>query len=357
LVPALAAGVSVGGGERAIPDASGALATARSAFVGRWKRQIGKYVEKRIQDVASQQYADRALALRPLIESGEFARAMELLGGKYDEGPQKQLRKGLVATICLYGADADEVCRLLPSTAANFRFANKNQTSLMLFLATKPARTAVEKLCKAAAPLLEGIGYAADGDLEVVEPEFVFGAMPHVDKPKPPLQLRLGRGRVEVYGRIDSVVRRHGSGNFKGTRYRIVDFKTGKSKSVIAAAVATLLQPQLMLYALALDAIGPVGTGHPKPAEVEDVGYDGVRTAKLPHAAVTPEITERAREVFGAVLDSARDGFYPMLPHPQGCPLMAYAGAYCDFEDICRMRPAFGPDEKTEEEDGEEAQS
>ena len=44
--------------------------------------------------------------------------------------------------------------------------------------------------------------------------------------------------------------------------------------------------------------------------------------------------------------DTARDDSYPLLPHPDGCPVRGARGAYCDFADVCRMRASFAPEEE-----------
>jgi hypothetical protein len=61
--------------------------------------------------------------------------------------------------------------------------------------------------------------------------------------------------------------------------------------------------------------------------------------------AVSVWVDERQRKhwrkVLGAVLDHAREGLFLSLPHPDGCPLLAPWSAFCDFTEVCRLRPGF----------------
>ena len=93
---------------------------------------------------------------------------------------------------------------------------------------------------------------------------------------------------------------------------------------------------------------------------VEQVRIDGVRALQQARDQLTREAAERARTVLGRLLDLARDGFYPALPHPDACPLFRERGAYCDFRKMCRVRPTFGPDEEDPDSDeraGQEVES
>ena len=142
---------------------------------------------------------------------------------------------------------------------------------------------------------------------------------------------------IRLGGQIDAVAR------FSDGTYEIIDFKTGFTTLRESDALHRLLSPQLPLYALAA-AQGHV-PGVPAGSEVRAVTVDRVRSDQgdgqsidLKRASISlPQFGERLGALLGRC---TRDGDFPLLPHPDRCPLSAARGAYCDFEDACRHRAA-----------------
>jgi hypothetical protein len=67
-----------------------------------------------------------------------------------------------------------------------------------------------------------------------------------------------------------------------------------------------------------------------------DQGYG--QSIDLKRASISlPQFGERLGALLGRC---THDGDFPLLPHPDRCPLSAARGAYCDFEDACRHRAA-----------------
>ncbi len=194
----------------------------------------------------------------------------------------------------------------------------------------------MEALCARVRAELGDAGFDPHGDLPVKALELAFGDLDR----GAPLALALGREPIAVRGKIDAVVRRLGDGAVRGTVYRVVDFKTGGASPTEDDLAGSLLKPQLAFYALALEAIAPVDASHPGPFAVERGELDFVRQRKAVSAALGGGVLRRARAVFGGLLDRARDGSYPLAPHPKACPLLSQRGAYCDFSELCRLRPA-----------------
>jgi RecB family exonuclease len=142
---------------------------------------------------------------------------------------------------------------------------------------------------------------------------------------------------IRLSGQVDAVTR------FSDGTYEIIDFKTGQTTLRESDALHRLLSPQLPLYALAASQ-GHV-PGVPAGSTVRAVTVDRVRSDQgegqsidLQRAAVSlPQFGKR----LGALLiRCTHDGDFPLLPHPDRCPLSAARGAYCDFEDACRHRAA-----------------
>jgi len=148
-----------------------------------------------------------------------------------------------------------------------------------------------------------------------------------------PATLPLGARPTVVKGSIDALVRwrRGGAGAIE-----IVDFKTGKAGSGgdKGEVLGTLIKPQLTFYGLVVRAgLIPITAGAP----VRALSYDMVSLNKETRMEVGEETLDRAASTFGALLDRARAGDFPLAPHPASCPLVGGKG-YCDLSDACRMR-------------------
>jgi hypothetical protein len=142
---------------------------------------------------------------------------------------------------------------------------------------------------------------------------------------------------IRLSGKIDAVVR------YSDGTYEIIDFKTGQTTLRETDALNRMLSPQLPVYALAASQ-GHV-PGVPAGSTVRAITVDQVlsdpgegQSIDLPRAAIS--LTQFG-ERLGALLGRCtRDGDFPLLPHPDRCPLSAARGAYCDFIDACRHRAA-----------------
>jgi len=104
--------------------------------------------------------------------------------------------------------------------------------------------------------------------------------------------------------------------------------------------VASVIEPQLALYSLALEAMKPIDPDHRAPVRVTAAELD-----YLCDKAVSVWVDERQRKhwrkVLGAVLDHAREGLFLSLPHPDGCRCWRHGVPFCDFTEVCRLRPGF----------------
>jgi RecB family exonuclease len=316
---------------------------AREGLSARWMRHWERYVAERIGSVEEANRKVQKKALAEVLEGEAFTAVVEALAGGFTaKAPRDQVSKKLYAILCEERGDADAVLARKGELAD--AVAEKNQPMVREKLATKRAQAAITRLCKSVAAALQGVGFDPKGDLELVAAEHAFGAMARDDGLKdPPLLLPLGRSEIPVRGRIDAVLRRRGAGGVEGTAYRVTDFKTGAKSATADEITEQLIRPQLPLYALALEAQGPLRRGHEPPARVEHGELDYVRQADRTTADFGAQVLARLRAALGAILDHARDGTWLAAPHPQGCPLLRERGVYCDHPEICRVRSKFEP--------------
>jgi RecB family exonuclease len=312
------------------------IAAARQGLVSRWQSHLTSYVEARIQPLASLQ--DRIVeSLAGLQDEGALSALMALVGPGLLPTPARDLRRALLEAAAVAKGDAAAVAAAADRVAG--ALAAKHRPSVAAALRSPESRAALEALCARVEAVLGDAGFDPRGDLIVEALELAFGELGD-GAPAPPLALRLGRGAFAVRGKIDLVVRRRGDGSVRGTAYRVVDFKTGGSARTEEEIKDTLLKPQLAFYALALQALAPLDPAHPPPFIIERGELDYVRQKKVVSAELGPAVLKRAQEVFGALLDRARAGSFPLAPHPQACPLLAKRGAFCDFSELCRLRPS-----------------
>jgi len=89
--------------------------------------------------------------------------------------------------------------------------------------------------------------------------------------------------------------RRRGLGDLDGTAYQVADFKSGGKNVRPPEITEELIRPQLPLYALALEAQGPVARGHAAPVQVEQGELDHVKAAARTIAELGPETLGRIR--------------------------------------------------------------
>ena len=310
---------------------------ARTGLVDRWNRECRYAIRLLVPVEELNARARKTLMADSEIPALAEATATLIADGQMAEGPQAGEALG---TPLECGADVAKVSRALDDHAAAQN--KKNAGILGAALAKAEVKKSVKKLCDAAAAVFGCAECAPDGDLEVVKCEHDLAIGVTGPATAKPLQFRLGSGLVAIHGRIDAVIRREGVGKRKGTTYRIVDFKTGRWAPTGDQVFPSLIQPQLPFYALALAAAGPVRDGDRPPVVVEWIGYRAPRVPAEFSGPWSTEMAEHAAAVFGEVLDQARAGFYPLVPHADACPAKKYKGAFCDFRELCRLRTGFG---------------
>jgi RecB family exonuclease len=324
---------------------SDALGLARDGFVVRWSRHLDRYVENLVGDVAEVEEAERKAAMAELKQDARFVALVDAVGAGLADSQMKTLAKNLFGALCRSTAEVDTFLDGLSGATADL--SGKSTRLVEPRLGSPAIKKAAVALHAEARPLLERTGYCRGGDLEVVRAELRFG-----DPDGEPHAIDLGRKSLPVRGSIDLVVRHRGADGGTGTRYRIIDFKTGKTPASPAEITDSVILPQLALYALALEAIGPLARNHSVPVEVSEVALKYVRGRSV---AVPVDQAQRKhwRRVFGAVFAHSRAGVFVTLPHPNGCPLSTAKGAYCDFTEVCRLRPGFRMDADEVDADAE----
>ncbi len=331
----------------AMPGDAEALRIAREGYVGRWLANWSGWVDQRMRSVEEVEAKEGGSALAELdpalVES--VVAALDQHGMK--PGPRLDLAKGVREALVASGGDPQAF--LAAGAIVTGRLKDVHKPKIAAALKKAAAREAVTALCTAGAPLLRGAGYDATGDLEVVGTEVRFGDMPDEDGNKgPPLSLRLGRAAVPVRGSIDLVLRRRGR-NGSGNALRVRDYKTGSLSGKTEHLAVNLLRPQLALYALVVEAAGEELLGKGAVGEVEHLMLDHVKVLKTLQTSVGPDDLARVKTALGQLLDRARDGSFPSLPHPAGCPMISDRGAYCDFPEVCRIRARYEAAEADEE--------
>ena len=323
-----------------------ALVLSRNGLVARWSRFLGGYVSSRIRDVEQVEFLERKGRTKDMKDGTPFgALHAALINGvaAYQHGPIKTIT---FEALCRSGGDVEAFLGELKTLTVGL-----SPKVVEAALCTKPVKKLAAELCAEARPLLAGISYLHGGDLEVVHGELAFG---DAEACSGPHHIDVGREPLPVRGFIDLVVRHRGAEGRTGTCYQVIDFKTGKNRPHVSEIIQQVTEPQLAVYALALEALAPREPKHSPPVRVTRVELDFLRDRPVP-AWVDEEQRKRWREVLGGVFDRARDGSFPPLPHPDGCPLARYMGAYCDFAEVCRMRPeSFTEAEAAQAEEGEE---
>lgn len=328
------------------PGETHAIRTARDGLTARWVRQLAVYAECRIVDVDRLNACTCKSMYAGIGEEPAFMELYETLAAGMAKDPSTKLRANLMA-----------VCRRGPRTLAEFdgarddlfvKIAHTHHARLESLLAKEAVRTQVQAvidLVKALAPDVDKALCNVADDLEVVATELPFGRSAYgADETQAALSLPLGARPLLVNGEIDLVVHRRGPpGLVAGTRYRVIDFKTGSSPGPASRVIEELTQPQLMFYALAVEALPPIVSTHATPVQVESVAFDLLRYLEHPVMPVSREALVRANATIGALVDRARGGRYALVPHPDMCPLLNRHSANCDYAESCRLRPGFDP--------------
>lgn len=315
---------------------------ARAFLAARWQRHFAHYVRARIIGVSAAHHALCKERFSGLRGTPELEAALDAIGPEMRKTPRRELEGALLDALVDCGGEEAGLARS-GERIAGLMSARKNAERVREVFRS-PLPEAVRALCTAARSRIAHLRFAPSGDLRVVRPELEFGRSSRTDS-KPALRLALGRATLEVRGRMDSVERRIGEQTDVLARYRITDFKTGKSRpGRVHQMVQSLVRPQLVFYALALEELGSIEDG--APVHPTEIAYDWVRKLEQIDAWIDDAVLAHARTAFGEVIDAARDGTYAVLPHPDGCPIRGARGAYCDFQGLCRLRATFAPEEE-----------
>jgi hypothetical protein len=325
------------------------LRLAREGLEKRWRKHWERFVAKRVDSVEHANAKARDAVGKRLQDLPEVAALVAfILPAITNKGDAKDAPKKVARAV----VDCDGEAEQFGSALGALMSSNKIRGQLPARLATPEAMKAAQALLAAAAPSLEYPDYHPEGDLEVVATELAFGTIEVNGKVGPALTLPLGREPVAVRGSIDAVLRRRGHQSEPG--FEIRDFKSGSKGSAVLPGdqAVLLLLPQTALYALVAERLGHVGKAK-EQVRVERLNLDYVQgNEKL--EPVAPDRMNQVATVLGKLLDRARDGSFPSLPHPRGCPFLAEYGAYCDFGEVCRIRPGYAPEPPPEEPTGGE---
>jgi hypothetical protein len=327
--------------EKDAPEAP-ALALSRKGQGARWGRYFATYLERRVCEVGEATNELRTERTKGLKNSPAVEAVVDILVPGLKATPRSDLTKLVLQAAADFGNDVEA---FLKDTRLVEGMAKKHQPVIQTSLLDKKTRKKAETLCAEAEKLLVDANFAGNKDLTVVAGEHPFG---ETDAESAPLQLKLGRKTIQVRGFIDLVLHHQGADPGDGAAYQIVDFKTGKTVTRLHRITDSVIEPQLAMYTLALEALNPIGSGQRGPVRVTAAELDYVR-AKAVQVWMDEPQRQHWRKVLGAVLDHARGGFFPPLPHPEGCPLLTERQAYCDFAEICRFRPDYQPSQGEEE--------
>ena len=322
---------------------SEALGLARTGLAARWRAHWPNYVEKRILSVSQARQRVTASRLDELDE-GLIWRVVNHLAAGLSKTARGQTFGALKVAMTRTAG------RLEPITSEAWRLTQqingkKNHAQVAERLSAEPPPASLVELCTQARALTEPYEPADSGDHRVLGLEIPFGKFRETDA-RPRIHLQLGSGEVEVRGFIDVVSQRDGNQKPEVAGVRIEDFKTGSGKPGWREQIdRTFVRPQLVFYALVVQELGGFEGG--APVRPEEVAYDWVRKLDRIQTWIDHDTLERASTTFGALLDRGRRGDWALQPHPDGCPVRGGRKAYCDFQNVCRLRSTFAPEEES----------
>lgn len=308
---------------------SEALTVARQSLARRWDAHLGGYLQQRIVSPEEGAAARRKSALKHLKSEPAAQAFLAAFEGVLAAGPFKDLKGNVFRAL---EASEGERSAFLASEELTKKLSGKATTQVHGVLKEAPAL--LEALCARTRELLAHVDFNDDGDIEVVESEKAVGNR------EEPIVVPLGASTVRLSGRIDAIARRRGAGGDL-EEHTVIDFKTGRMPPKPADLVESLLKPQLAVYALALEAGTP-------PVSVEALEIDQVTTSTQVNATFGEPEKAHARSTLGDLLAMARRGRFPLVPHPRGCPHLT--AGYCDYAEICRLRPGASLEPEREED-------
>ena len=137
-----------------------------------------------------------------------------------------------------------------------------------------------------------------------------------------PIEIDLPSGKVRLHGRIDRV-----NWDPKRTRFRVVDYKTGKKYAEKPAELQGGRMMQLPLYVLAAAKLLEIDAAGGGAAYVYPTRRGGFQTVEWP----PDELAARQTDVIAlleAIVGGARRGDFIVAPHEGACD-------YCAFSGIC----------------------
>jgi RecB family exonuclease/plasmid stabilization system protein ParE len=310
-----------------------AAEAARVGLTERWKRHWPGYASGRVLGVETVSSSQSSNLSRRLASKADKRTAFALcpdLSSFAAENVDRALRQALARCPTTDGlrASVDAVCEAAPK---------KNQAAVREALARDLPQQVLD-LIDAAAREWTAPPHP-DGDGTVIASEASFD---------PPAALLLSRSLVPVRGSIDAIVKWRTVDDTPELEVR--DFKTGGATSggTKEEVLQTFTRPQLAFYALAVRS-GLVTGAEGLP--VRRLGYDMVRTKEPTNMMIDGEALDRAAETFGELLDRARDGDYPLAPHPTACPLTG--SGFCDYLEVCRLRTVPPPPTEDKEDEDE----
>ena len=322
--------------KRGFHKETAAAKAARKGLTAQWGKHWEKYAADRIQSAAEVADSNRKALVRAISVAAGKAVAIEMcpsLAKSVHSSLGSVMVNALAADPTLAGVRAG-----VEHAMESDKIKSNNHKAVRAAFAADPSESLKQLIAAvkkewSAPPDPAGDGLLLDSELKFGEGENAF--------------LALGRKPVRVNGSIDTIVRWKTTANTP--TLEVMDFKTGGDSSggKPEQVLEQLTKPQLSFYALAVRA-GLVNGAPDFP--VSAVGYDMVKS-KRHSIPVNDVILDRAKGVYGDLMDRARDGDYALVPHPQGCPLMGRS--YCDFQEVCRMRSEGLPDHADAEEGGE----
>ncbi|GDX78291.1 hypothetical protein LBMAG42_01020 [Deltaproteobacteria bacterium] len=306
-----------------------ALAGARHGLTRRWGNHWRKYVTTRLTSVS-----DELLREAPSRRAALLPAAVEAASALIP-GVAKSTGEALAGVIARTLAADPSAGALRVALRRPLAKASKPDAATLAAAAEAEFPAVVGALIGQATALRSAASHYASGDGLIIAAEdgAAFGGA------SDPAAMTLGRGGIAVTGTIDAIVEWLAPAAEAGLE--IVDFKTGKAPPGNAAKVLeSFAAPQLTFYALAARH-ELVAAARGKP--VRRVAYDMVVSLKNMRHDLVGDVLDRAEATYGALLDRARDGDYPLAPLHDSCPLTGKG--YCDFKEACRLRALPGPED------------
>ena len=340
-----------------LPQATPALAAARSGLSDRWKNHLQLYVRSRVE---SQERARQGV-LNALEH--ELTRSAGVARLKQDAAARM--------TVKAHGTDAGTwIIRAVlavidgkdPADEGLFAHCNKNSIITVRPWALEPETQKAVKALGQEWGALRRIRLDAKGGIVGGAPEWKFGAYDG-EETGSEMTVTLGdQTDVAIRGSVDRI--RYFKGPEGGVVVEICDFKTGTQYSALRTAAAAGTRPQLPVYAIALEQARLDGTApadDPGSVEGTSLVYDFIRTAPdgdviefaFDQAGTSLEAT---RKLLGQLLGMMRSGEYPIFPHPTTCPVLSNGDKghdHCPFKAVCRFHAFPGAEGVPEDEDAE----